>query len=133
VNVPRTLSYRGLKCAHNSDVTARTLLNGDLMFCASWNFKSLGVAKIAHSTTGARRPPRQILKRISQIRLEDGRRLDLTEPKSLSTQRSRGSLLLRCASSRKNGVRAVCRAFTAIVHIAMPSMMRRRNRLIACW
>jgi hypothetical protein len=35
VNVPRTLSYRGLKCAHNSDVTARTLLNGDLMFCAS--------------------------------------------------------------------------------------------------
>jgi hypothetical protein len=32
VSVPRTSSYRGLKCAHNSDVTARILLNEDLMF-----------------------------------------------------------------------------------------------------
>jgi hypothetical protein len=35
VSVPCTLSYRGLKCAHNSDATARILLNGDFMFCAS--------------------------------------------------------------------------------------------------
>jgi hypothetical protein len=27
----------------------------------------------------------------------------------------------------------VCRASTAIVHIAMASIMRWRNRLIACW
>ena len=46
VSVPRTLSYRGLKCAHNADVTARILLNGDLMFCAGSDFKRLGVAKI---------------------------------------------------------------------------------------
>jgi hypothetical protein len=71
VSVLRTLSYRGLECAHNSDVTARILLNGDLMFCASRDFKRSGVAKIARSTTDARRLPRQILKRITPIRLED--------------------------------------------------------------
>ena len=37
--------------AHNFNDLARVLLNGESNFCSSCNFKELGVAKIAHSTT----------------------------------------------------------------------------------
>ena len=36
---------------HNFGVPARMLLNGDLRFRIACEFKELGVAKIAHSTT----------------------------------------------------------------------------------
>jgi hypothetical protein len=50
----QALSYVGLGRLHNFEMTARMLLNGDLMFRVSCNFNELRVAKIAHSTTLAR-------------------------------------------------------------------------------
>ena len=41
----------GLECLHNLDVMAWMLLNGDLSFRPTCDFKELGVAKISLATT----------------------------------------------------------------------------------
>ncbi len=42
------LEYPGLDRLHNLKGTERILLNGDLMFCSTFDFNELGTAKIAH-------------------------------------------------------------------------------------
>ena len=46
--VAQALSYFGSEVRYNFELTARMLLNGDLGFCAVFNFNDLHVAKIAH-------------------------------------------------------------------------------------
>jgi hypothetical protein len=46
--VAQALSYFGPEGPYNFEMTARMLLNGDLGFCAIFNFNDLHVAKIAH-------------------------------------------------------------------------------------
>jgi hypothetical protein len=45
------LSYVGLERLHNFELTARILLNGDLMFRLTCNFKELRVAKMSLAAT----------------------------------------------------------------------------------
>ena len=55
----RVLTYEaskssGLECMHNLSDLARVLLIGGFNLLGPWNFKWLGVAEMAHSTTTAR-------------------------------------------------------------------------------
>jgi hypothetical protein len=45
------LEYPGLDRLHNLKGTERILLNGDLMFCSTFDFNELCAAKIVHPTT----------------------------------------------------------------------------------
>jgi hypothetical protein len=60
------LSYVGVEDLHNFDVTARILLNGDLMFGPTNDFNALRVAKRPRSTTPARSASRQPLNIMEQ-------------------------------------------------------------------
>ena len=57
--VPRALSYRGLECRYNFEVTARILLNGEFAFCPLQDFNELSLPKLTHKQLWRDEPSRQ--------------------------------------------------------------------------
>ena len=88
-----------LECGHNLDVTARILLTGESNFCAACNFKELGVAKRAQSTTSTRCASRRALRGIGRTDSRGLQKLDAVQPKLFRTARQDDYRISDCTGS----------------------------------